>query len=100
MPPPIPPQEPPRRAKRPDRRGTLLADALRAGRTREAIRALREKTGLGFEQARDAVEGSHRSDPHSGLSPGEVPRRTGWGRTVVVLLLLLALAYFWLRRQP
>lgn len=77
----------------------FLADALRQGSAREAVKALREKTGLGFEQAHDAVEAGDRPKPlptRSDLAPGEVPRRDGLARAFVILLLtaLAAYAYF------
>jgi hypothetical protein len=95
---PLPPQDPHRRGGRSDGPVGFISEALRKGRTRDAIKALREKTGLGQEQARDAVEGMgrHRIDPLSDLSPGEVPRRGGFGWVVLFLLLLAALGYAWL----
>jgi hypothetical protein len=95
----LPPHDPRRRPARPDGRGSILAEALLLAKTRLAIKALREKTGLGFEQARDAVEGHARpfDGGSEGLSPGEVPRRAGLGRAVLVVLLLIGLGYLWLR---
>lgn len=78
----------------------FIPEALRQGRTREAVKALREQTGMGQDQARDAVEGTgrHRDAGDTGLSPGEVPRRSGFGWTVLLLLLLAAIGYAWLGR--
>ena len=72
---------------------------MRQGSAREAVKALRDATGLGFEQARDAIEGRDRPkalSTRSDLAPGEVPRRDGLARAVVILLLaaLAAYAYF------
>jgi hypothetical protein len=93
---PLPPNDPRPRTARSQAVG-FLADALRKGQARQAVRALREQTGLGLDQARDAIEGTgrHRDAARSDLSPGEVPRRTGWGRAVLFLLLLAALAWRW-----
>ena len=96
---PLPPQDPHRRGARSDGPVGFISEALRKGRTRDAVKALREKTGLGQEQARDAVEGTgrHRDESRGDLSPGEVPRRSGLGWAVLFLLLLAVLGYSWLR---
>ena len=97
---PLPPQDRNRQAQRPGAGVSFVADALRKGRARQAVQALREQTGLGFEQARDAIEGTgrHRAEAESGLSPGEVPRRGPWAWAVLFLVLLAALGYSLLRR--
>jgi ribosomal protein L7/L12 len=77
-----------------------VAEALMQGNKLEAIHRLRESTGMGLKEAKDAVESFGKppdlSPPQR--SPGEVPTsRTGiW--LVVVLALAAALAYFLLRR--
>lgn len=93
----------PQDRKRPARPGTgasFVADALRKGRARQAVQTLREQTGLGLEQARDAVEGTgrHRPDAESGLSPGEVPRRSSSAWVVLLIVVLVVLGWVWLRR--
>ena len=95
---PLPPQDPRRPGARSDGPVGFIPEALREGRTRDAIKALREKTGMGQDQARDAIEGTarHRDDSRSDLSPGEVPRRGGLGWAVLFLALLAALGYSWL----
>jgi len=54
-----------------------VLQALRAGSKIEAIKRLREATGLGLKEAKDVVEG-HRgartTARPTGLAPGEVPR--------------------------
>ena len=100
MGPALPPQDRSRNAQRPAAGASFLAEALRKGRARQAVQTLREQTGLGLEQARDAIEGTgrHATDAENGLSPGEVPRRRGWGWAVLFLILLVVLGGAWLRR--
>jgi ribosomal protein L7/L12 len=95
--------------------------ALDRGNKIEAVRLLREKTGLGLKESKDAIErlaatrvsGSPQSaatggmrPPASasnaptrptGLAPGEVPRSGGVLWRVVVGLALSLLAYWFLR---
>jgi ribosomal protein L7/L12 len=89
-----------------------VADALRKGNKIDAIRILREKTGLGLKEAKDAVDRfpTHTIDktatheaPKStqqlsrpGLAPGEVPRSEGGtGRWWLVALIIIgAIAYY------
>jgi len=60
-------------------------EALRHGNKLEAIRLVREATGLGLKEAKDAVEAHQQTMvptveglmPRDGLSPGEVPRSGG-----------------------
>ena len=85
--------DPRRRPARPDRRGSILAEALRRGRRARRSGPCARRPGLGFAQAKDAIEGRPRAMRRSDLSPGEVPRRSGLARAVIVLLLLAALAY-------
>ncbi|MCM5682664.1 ribosomal protein L7/L12 [Schlegelella sp. S2-27] len=73
-----------------------VQQALQRGNKIEAIRLLREHTGLGLKEAKDRVEAAEASagDASAGLAPGEVPRRAGaawwWG---VAALVTAALAY-------
>lgn len=69
-----------------------VVQALLAGRKIEAIRLLREQTGLGLKEAKEAVEASQIERQ---LAPGEVPggaSRLAW--FVVVALLAFAGYYF------
>ena len=91
-----------------------VADALKKGNKIEAIRILREKTGLGLNEAKDTIDrfpgssmgdGSHPEPPKQpavwqptlsrrGLSPGEEPQ-TIWSRWWIVAVIILgALAYY------
>ena len=69
--------------------------AMQLGDRIGAIRLLREQTGLGLKEARDAIEASA---PRSTMSsPGEVPRsrsRVWWLVVVAIMTALLAYAAF------
>jgi ribosomal protein L7/L12 len=78
--------------------------ALERGNKVEAIRLLRQQTGLGLREAKDQVELmaaalAARSTVHdpgtAGLAPGEVPRSSygGWWAALVALVLLVAWYY-------
>lgn len=82
-------------------------EALRRGNKIEAIRLVREATGLGLKEAKDAVEAREQTlvptveglSPRDGLSPGEVPRsrdRLWW--VLIVLAIAGGLAWHFLRR--
>jgi Ribosomal protein L7/L12 C-terminal domain len=77
-----------------------VAEALMQGKKVEAIRLLRESTGMGLREAKVAVESfAKRADLSPQLrAPGEVPAsRTGiW--LAAVLALAAVVAYFFLRR--
>ena len=73
-----------------------VRDAMDAGRKVEAIRLLREQTGQGLRDAKEAVEvyaaSTATGDPE--WSPGAVAKSgNGWS-LAVVLLLVAALLYF------
>jgi ribosomal protein L7/L12 len=78
--------------------------ALGRGHKVEAVRLLREQTGLGLREAKDQVElmaaalaaRSTVQDPgQAGLAPGEMPRTSygGWGAALVALVVLIAWYY-------
>jgi len=75
--------------------------ALHQGNTIAAIRLLRQATGLGLKEARDAIDSfqsGNRTEPGR-LSPGEVPK-SGIGIWLVVALAALALlAYYFFGRS-
>jgi len=69
--------------------------ALQLGNKIEAIRLLREQTGLGLKEARDAIEAATLRSTIS--SPGEVarPRRTTWWLLAgAIIITLVAYAAF------
>lgn len=74
---------------------TAVIDALQRGKRIEAIRRLREASGLGLAEARALIEhhlaeGSALRSPLDGRSPGEVPRSSE-----AVWLLVIALLLAW-----
>jgi ribosomal protein L7/L12 len=99
----LPMQETP--AAKPRTVGALLtlpfqvAAALRSGNKIEAIRLMREKAGLGLEQAKTAVDAFEQEnrDNDSGRAPGEVPRSGGGFWWIVLLVGAAALAYYYFR---
>ncbi len=62
----------------------LVIEALQRGEKLEAIRLMREITGVGLKEAKDAVDASPHAAARGGLSPGEVPRA---GRLVWILII-------------
>ncbi len=87
-------------------RHSLPADVLTAleqGQKIEAIKRLRNATGLGLKEAKEAVEACEASADASrvkaaGLAPGEVPKTSGAGRWLVALVLMGLAAYYFFRR--
>lgn len=75
-----------------------VVDALQRGNKIEAIKLLREHSGLGLKEAKDAVEASQ-VEVNTGarrLAPGEVPRsRLGW---FAPLMIAGIAAYYFFRR--
>ena len=68
--------------------------AIQAGNKIEAIKLVREQTGLGLKEAKDAVDAYRRqSPPMQGGAPGEVPKsaRAIWW---VVAGVAAAVAYY------
>lgn len=89
-----------------------VLDALRRGQKIEAIKLLREQTGIGLKEAKDAVEAQplepgsagsagmmRRSAPGTtgGGPPGAVSGSSGVLRTLVVLALIGLAIYFFAR---
>lgn len=79
-PPPIPPH---------------VQAALRAGQKIDAIRLMREATGLGLKEAKDAVEAFQSGQAPGTLSPGEVRRGPGAGSVLIAIVAVAALAAAW-----
>ena len=73
-----------------------VRDAMDAGRKREAIRLLREQTGQGLRDAREAIEvyAASTATGDAALSPGAVAKSGNAGWLAVVLALVAALVYF------
>ena len=78
-------------------------DAFKRGSPIEAIKIIREATGVGLAEAKSIVEEIAKQIPASpyarpGLAPGEVPRGTGAGKwlalVAVGLLAVLAALYY------
>ena len=73
--------------------------ALQAGNKIEAIRRMREQTGLGLKEAKDAVELYRQLHPQpDDPSPGEV-RDSGRGLWWVVALAIAFLFGYWIFRR-
>lgn len=92
-------------------------EALRGGNKIEAIKLMRQKTGIGLAEAKavvEAFEGLAGGAGHanvsirrtmsvkrneaarpSGLSPGEEPRGGGSWRAAIAIGILLVIAIFW-----
>lgn len=71
----------------------IVVDAVHGGRKIEAIRLMREHSGLGLKEAKDAVDRyaeQHRA-AFGPLSPGEMPRS---GSRIWLVVVVLALAWF------
>ncbi|HSW03186.1 ribosomal protein L7/L12 [Aquabacterium sp.] len=82
-------------------------EALRRGHKIEAIRLLREHSGLGLKEAKDAVEAHAQTmvptveglSPRDGLSPGEVPRTSSvvWWLVIIAVIGGAAVYHYFLR---
>ena len=79
---------------------TNVTEALQRGNKIEAIRRLREQTGLGLKEAKDAVEVFRQLHPQpDDLSPGQV-RGSGGGLWWAAFALAIAcLLGYWLLRR-
>lgn len=72
--------------------------ALRAGHKIDAIRLMREATGLGLKEAKDAVEAFESGQAPHALSPGQVSRGLGAGSWAIAAVGIAALvAMYFLR---
>jgi hypothetical protein len=81
--------------------GALAAnviEAIRRGHKIEAIRLVRDQTGMGLKEAKDAVDAYERTHPKSApQSPGEEPAG-GSGIWWIVALGVVAAALYYLLR--
>lgn len=78
-----------------------VKEALEHGNKIEAIKRLREASGVGLKQAKHAAEATHRQVKYNpadleGYSPGEVPRTQnfGWILAVAVFAFLIGIYLF------
>ena len=78
----------------------VLAELARGNKI-EAIKLLREATGVGLKEAKDTVDAAESSGANSagtvpGLAPGEVPRTHGkaWGRWLLLTVVLVGVLAF------
>jgi ribosomal protein L7/L12 len=86
---------------------TTADRALRNGQKIEAIRIVREHTGLGLKEAKDMVEAHERTmvptaeglSPRNGLSPGEVPRSSGLGSWLLIVIVIASAAGYYFFRH-
>lgn len=72
-----------------------VVDALKRGNKIEAIKLLREQTGVGLKEAKDAVDASGIEGPAK--SPGEVSAR-GKIPWLILLVVIGFLVYTFLRK--
>ncbi len=77
-----------------------VVDAVRADRKIEAIRLLREHSGLGLKEAKERVESEWAAlrAGSSGLAPGEVPHTGDNWSWVLIVVFVALIAWWWLRR--
>jgi ribosomal protein L7/L12 len=76
-----------------------VASALQQGNKIEAIRLLREQTGLGLKEAKDAIDASMGGGQpaDNGPSPGEVTRTGGFSWWLAAAGIVAVAAYYLLR---
>ena len=100
-----PPRRPGQRSEAPAFRNPLppqVVDALQRGEKIEAIKLMRQLSGLGLVQAKDAVEASAHAlgaGSGDGLSPGEVPRTGRYVWAVVLAAVFVFVVYRVLRGE-
>jgi hypothetical protein len=84
----------------PDALPERVLSALAAGRKIEAIKALREATGMGLKDANDAVERHLRDDPglRSRYESASAASGAVWVRRVLILAIVVA-AYLYFRSR-
>lgn len=71
--------------------------ALQRGNKIEAIKLLRQLTGLGLKEAKDAVEAAPQHAQLGQGSPGEVSRSGSIGWVLLVLVIAALVGYFLMR---
>ena len=75
-----------------------VAEAMLRGNKLEAIRLLREHTGLGLKEAKEAVEASSDAQTSVTRSLGEQPRGVSSGWWFVLLIVGVFVVYYLIRR--
>ena len=76
-----------------------VIEALRRGNKIEAIRLVREQTGLGLKEAKDAVDAYESTHPKtSSTSPGQVSGGGSGMRWLIALVVAAVVGYYLLRR--
>ena len=82
--------------------GALAAnviDALHRGNKIEAVRLVRDQTGMGLKEAKDAVDAYERTHPKtSNTSPGQVSGGGSGMRWLVAVIVAAVVGYYLLRR--
>jgi len=73
-----------------------VTEALRRGNRIQAVRLLRESSGEGLKESKDAVEKFLREHPETmnQHSPGEVPPMKTWVWLIAVLAAAAAVGYY------
>jgi hypothetical protein len=84
--------------------GVLPSDvesALRRGNKLEAIKLLREQTGMGLKEAKDAVEAVYRpaEAAYARNASGEVPASRSPFWIIVAIVIAVLLGYYFLSRK-
>jgi ribosomal protein L7/L12 len=81
-----------------------VVEALKRGDSVAAVRLLRERTGAGLKEAKDALDASRHATAIQArgprLSPGEVPRSGGGGFWWIAVLAIGALASYYFLVGP
>lgn len=78
---------------------TLSAEAISAleqGNKIEAIKIYKESTGVGLKEAKEAIEAYWESSPVIN-ERFKQPAATGSAKTVIVVFLIVAVAYWWFK---
>ncbi|MBT9503232.1 MAG: ribosomal protein L7/L12 [Burkholderiaceae bacterium] len=73
--------------------------ALQRGNKIEAIKLMRQLTGLGLKEAKDAVEASPEHAQLGQGSPGEVGRSGSIGWVLLALVVAALIAFYLMRGQ-
>lgn len=73
---------------------SAAVDAIKAGRTIEAIKIVREHTGKGLKEAKDLVDDCIRRDPQLARSDSNNTPLSVGGFGIVILIAALVVGYF------
>ena len=72
-----------------------VVEALKRGNKVEAIKLLREQTGVGLKEAKDAVDASGIEGPAKSSGEGSARVKIPW---MILLVVIALLAYTYLRK--